>query len=199
MVDFQSRDTRKDERVDDESDTEEEMTDDEEVVAQSEGTAPAEEPGYAIVTVATNRTLSSDQPGAAVERAIQAAGETVVSRELIQPSYDGIQNAVTTMTERSDVAAVVTVGGTGVEPDDVAVDAVEALYEKRLPGFGELFRLLAHDERGTAVIGTRTTAGMINSIPVFAVPGTTDGALMATEQIIIHEAHSLREAAKSEE
>lgn len=203
MVDFQARDTRRDDdqderESDDTSDATDQQTDtDVEASAQTEDTNESES-GFAIVTVATDRTLQADQPGAAVQKAIESAEETVVTRELIQPSYDGIQNTVSTLTEREDVIAVVTVGGTGVEPDDVTVDAVEPLFEKRLPGFGELFRLLAHDDRGTSVIGTRTTAGMVSLIPVFVLPGTTDGALMGTQKIVLHEARPLRDAARAE-
>lgn len=203
MVDFQARDTRRDDdedkrASDDTSDETDQQADtDVEASAQTDDTDETE-PGFAIVTVATDRALQADQPGAAVQNAIESADETVVTRELIQPSYDGIQNTVSTLTEREDVIAVVTVGGTGVEPDDVTVDAVEPLFGKRLPGFGELFRLLSHDDRGTSVIGTRTTAGMVNLIPVFVLPGTPDGALMGTQKLVLHEARPLRDAARIE-
>jgi len=98
---------------------------------------------------------------------------------------------------RRDVGALVTVGGTGVEPDDVTVDALEPLFDKRLPGFGELFRILSHDHDGTAVVGTRATAGIIDAVPVFAVPGTVDGATRAVGEVVLPEAEGLADDARS--
>jgi len=193
MVDFQSREPRtqtddepEDEAPDAEGEPEEEQTE------QSATAAEADDGlAYAVVTVTAERSMAEDTQGDAVVEVLEDAGETVTTRDLIHPSYDGIQGTLTTLAERRDVDAVITIGGTGVEPDDVTIDALDRLYEKRLPGFGELFRRLAHDQHGTAVVGTRTTAGIVDGAPIFSVPGTIDGAILATEDIIIPEAPTL--------
>lgn len=201
MVDFQSRDTRggadSDETVDDEADPPEESeppdepADSPESADESADELDLSDLSYAVVTVTSDRTISEDAQGDVVVEAIEADGGTVTTRDLIQPSYDRVQSAIGRLTERSDVDVVVTIGGTGVEPDDVTIEALEPLFSKQLAGFGELFRLLAHEDNGSAVVGTRTTAGIVDAVPVFAVPGTIDGALLATDEIIIPETDSL--------
>ncbi|WP_336328181.1 MogA/MoaB family molybdenum cofactor biosynthesis protein [Halovenus sp. HT40] len=198
MVDFQSRESRthddedEDEDVDDESAESEDTPSSEGETEQS--TAEPEETdsiAYAVVTVTDDRSIDEDTQGNAIVEALENAGATVATRDLIQPSYDGIQSTLATLAERRDVDAVITIGGTGVEPDDVTVDALERLFEKRLPGFGELFRHLAYEQHGTTAVGTRATAGIVDGAPIFAVPGTIDGAILATEEIIVSEAPAL--------
>jgi molybdenum cofactor biosynthesis protein B len=127
---------------------------------------------YAVVTVDGERTLAEDAAGDAVVGGVEGAGGAVVTRELLDPSYDGVQAALDALVGRGDVDAVVTVGGTGVGPDDVTVDAASDLFGKHLPGFGEHLRALAREDGGTAAVRTRATAGMVDGVPVFCLPGT---------------------------
>ncbi len=205
MVDFQSRDTRR-ESYDDEDDGVEEdettagseETDDEQPAAETADQFDPATLRYAVVTVSAERSRAEDSQGDVVVDAIEDNGGVVSTRDLIRPSYDGVQSTVSALADRGDVDAIVTIGGTGIEPDDVTTDAVEPLFDKHLPGFGELFRLLAHEDRGSAVIGTRTTAGIIDAVPVFSIPGTVDAALLAVDEIVLPEAGQLVEDAKSD-
>ncbi|AKH98357.1 MogA/MoaB family molybdenum cofactor biosynthesis protein [Halanaeroarchaeum sulfurireducens] len=147
--------------------------------------------GVGIVTVTSSRSLDADPSGDAIESALSGAGHGVVTRELVRDSRDVIQSVVDNLVGRSDVDLVVTTGGTGVSPDDVTVEAVGPLFEKDLPGFGEVFRSLSYEEIGTKVVGTRTTAGIANGVPVFALPGSENAVTLATEEIILPEASHL--------
>jgi len=100
---------------------------------------------------------------------------------------------------RDDVDVVVTTGGTGVTPDDVTIEAVEPLFDKRLPGFGELFRTLSYDGIGTKVVGTRATAGIAEGVPVFCLPGSENAARLGTEEIVVAEASHLAGLARRED
>jgi molybdenum cofactor biosynthesis protein B len=229
MVDFQSRDTRRD--LDDEADDDGDEAPSEE--AETENAEPTETPEeesvaidgetteygpktlpYAVVTVADDRTIEADAAGAAVVDAIEHAGDAVATRELVSADYDGVQSTVGTLARRGDVAAIVTVGGVGVSPDDVTVDAVEPLFDKDLPGFGELYRVLSHDFDGTSVVRTRVTAGIVDGgstddagdgatdapagVPVFCLPDDTAGARRGVEQIVLEEAETIVEEAGTE-
>lgn len=147
--------------------------------------------GVAVVTVSSSRDLEDDPAGDAIEELLEDAGHEVVIRELVADSYDGVQDAVDRLGGRDDCDCVVTTGGTGVTPDDVTVGAVEPLFEKRLPGFGELFRSLSHEEIGTKVVGTRAVAGVVGSVPVFCLPGSENAARLGTGEIIVEEAPHL--------
>lgn len=138
----------------------------------------------AVVTVSSTRELEDDPAGDAIETALESVDHEVVIRELVRDNYDGIQTTVGHLADRTDVDCIVSTGGTGVSPDDYTVDAVEPLFDRTLPGFGELFRTLSREEIGTRVIATRATAGLITDVPVFCLPGSEAAARLGATEII---------------
>jgi len=145
----------------------------------------------AVVTVSSSRTLEDDPAGDAIAAAFESAGHEVAVRDVVEDDFDGLQSAVDRLADGGDVDVVVTTGGTGVTPDDVTVEAVGDLFEKELPGFGELFRRYSEDEIGTRVVGTRATAGIARGVPVFCLPGSENAARLGSEEIIVPEAPHL--------
>ncbi|WP_318568438.1 MogA/MoaB family molybdenum cofactor biosynthesis protein [Salinigranum marinum] len=137
--------------------------------------------GVAVLTVSSSRSLDDDPAGDAVSHAFESAGHEVVTRDLVGDDYDGVQSALGSLAKRDDVDAVVTSGGTGVTPDDVTVEAAERLFAKRLPGFGELFRRESYDEVGVMIVATRATAGIVENVPVFCLPGSENAARLGGE------------------
>ncbi|TKR26109.1 MogA/MoaB family molybdenum cofactor biosynthesis protein [Natronomonas salsuginis] len=158
-----------------------------------------DELGVAIVTVSSSRGIDEDAAGDAIASAIADAGHAVTVRELINDDFDTVQSIVDRLVNRGDTDCVVTTGGTGVTPDDVTVEAVTPLFDKRLPGFGELFRSLSRDEIGTRVVGTRATAGIADGAPVFCLPGSESAARLGAEAVIVEEAPHLAGLARREE
>ena len=141
----------------------------------------------AVVTVSSSRTADEDPAGDYVAAAFEAAGHGVAVRELIGDDYDSVQGTVDRLARRKDTDAVVTTGGTGVTPDDVTPEAVRGLFAKRLPGFGELFRRLSHEEVGTRTIGSRATAGVVSATPVFCLPGSENAVRLGVDEIVLPE------------
>jgi len=155
--------------------------------------------GIGIVTVSSSRGVEQDASGDAIAEGIEDAGHAVSVREVINDDYDSIQNTVDRLAKRGDTDCVVTTGGTGVTPDDVTIEATEPLFDKRLPGFGELFRSLSREEIGTKVVGTRATAGIVDGAPVFCLPGSENAVRLGTESIIVEEAPHLAGLARRDE
>ena len=147
--------------------------------------------GVAVFTVSTSRSLDEDPAGDVIASAFESADHAVAVREVVPDDYDTLQSRVDAVVDRDDVEVVVTTGGTGVTPDDVTVEAVDDLFEKTLPGFGELFRRYSEDEIGTRVVGTRATAGIVHGVPVFCIPGSENAARLGSEEIIVPEAPHL--------
>jgi len=145
----------------------------------------------AVVTVSSTRSLDDDPSGDTIQSVVERAGHEVVTRDLLRDDLDGVQRAMLTLTGRDDVDVVVTSGGTGVTPDDVTVEAVRPLFDRELPGFGELFRLLSYEEIGTRAIASRATAGMVEGVAVFCLPGSEAGARLGTEELVVEEAAHL--------
>jgi molybdenum cofactor biosynthesis protein B len=203
MVDFQSRDTSRGEVADaDEPQTPDGTGGDAETQPAEpeppETDAPEDDAndvlGFAVVTVGSERSVDDDPAGDAVVSAVDDVGE-VVSRDVIDDRYDGVQSTAGRLAERGDVDVIVTVGGTGVEPDDVTVEAVEPLLDKRLPGVGELVRRHCAEHGGTAAIRTRSMGGTFDGVPVFCLPGDPDLAQVAAVEIVVPEAEPLAELA----
>jgi len=184
MVDFQSRDTQ---RGRDEEPAAAESGDRDD--ADDDGSAP--ERGIAVVSIGGGRTIEDDEAGDAVVETVDAAGEAVVTRELIDASFDGVQTTVDALVDRRDVYGVVTTGSTGVEPDDVTIEAVEPMLDKELPGFGELVRRSCYEAAGSAVIRTRTTAGVLDGVACFCLPGDADVVRRSVRDIVVPEAETL--------
>ena len=150
-----------------------------------------EQLGVAVVTVSSSRDLDHDPSGDAIQSLVEGDGHSVVARDLVADDLDGVQRTVLALTGREDVDVVVTTGGTGVTPDDVTVEAVRPLFEKKLPGFGELFRILSYEEVGTRAMGSRATAGISEGVPVFCLPGSEDAVRTGLEELILTEAPHL--------
>lgn len=220
MVDFQSRDTRRSLGGDDEDeeeggDAEGETAPDSEAADPAEGTDGATATGaagegetdgeasdaaavpegmtYALVTVGS--PAGNIDPADAAVPALDGAEASVVTRRSVEASLDPVQSTVGDLAERPDVAAVVTFGGVGVGPDDVTPGAVEPLFDKRMDGFGELYRVLAHEREGTAVVRARVTAGLVGPVPVFCLPGDPDAARHGLEGLVLAEAEAVVEEA----
>ena len=226
MVDFQSRDTRRDASGDDEDEAEAEAETEADSGTEAETAEPAgsgseaagqdhseaaahdhsaghhhadaEELGVAVVTVSTSRSLDDDPSGDAIEDLVEGDGHEVVAHDLVADDLDGIQRAMLALTGREDVDIVITTGGTGVTPDDVTVEAVEPLFDKGLPGFGELFRIRSYEEVGTRALGSRATAGVSEGVPVFCLPGSENAVRTAIEELVLAEAPHLVGLARGE-
>lgn len=147
--------------------------------------------GVGVVTVSSTRSLSDDSSGDAIQSILEAEDHAVVTRELVPDDYDRVQGIVDRLTDRDDVDLVVTTGGTGVTPDDVTPEAVRALFDRELPGFGELFRSKSTAEVGTKAMLSRAVGGVVDGVPVFCLPGSENAVRLGTTELIVPEATHL--------
>jgi len=136
-----------------------------------------------VVTVSSSRTLDDDPGGDAIEAACADAGHDVVTRTLVGDDAPDIADAVAdAMDAGADV--VVTTGGTGLTDDDVTVEALSALFDREIPGFGELFRYRSYEEVGPMAMASRATAGAVDDRLVFCLPGSENAARLGSEELI---------------
>jgi molybdenum cofactor biosynthesis protein B len=156
-------------------------------------------PSVAVVTVSSSRTAEDDPAGDAIKSILEAVDHRIVARDLVSDERDAIQSLVEEYAGDSRIDAIITTGGTGITSDDVTVEAVSSLFSKDLPGFGELFRQLSYEEIGTRVVGTRATAGVVDSVPVFCLPGSENAARLGTDEIIVNEVSHLAGLAQRED
>ena len=141
----------------------------------------------AVLTVSSSRSLEDDASGDWLVDAFEDAGHEVAVRELVGDDFETVQATVDRLVRRGDTDAVITTGGTGVTPDDVTPEAVAPLFEKTLPGFGELFRRRSYEEVGTRTVGSRATAGIADGTVVCCLPGSKNAVRLGAEAILLPE------------
>lgn len=147
-----------------------------------------------VLTVSDTRTAANDESGDAAAAILAAAGHVVVRREIVPDEPGRIQEVVLSWLADSDCDAVITNGGTGIASRDRTCEAVSELLDRRLDGFGELFRMLSWSQVGSAAMLSRAVAGIARGKPLFAVPGSPAAVRLAVERLIAPElAHLLSE------
>lgn len=137
----------------------------------------------AVVTVSSSRTLADDPGGDVIESTLTEAGHAVTDRSLAPDDRVAIADAVTSALE-AGADVVVTTGGTGLTDDDVTVDALAPLFDREIPGFGELFRYVSFEEVGPMAMASRATAGVVADRLVFCLPGSENAARTGSEELV---------------
>lgn len=141
----------------------------------------------AVLTVSDTRGLAEDRSGQTLVSRIEAAGHLVADRKIVKDEIADIQEILKSWIRSDDVDVVISTGGTGVTGRDVTPEAFTALYEKEIPGFGELFRMLSYQKIGTSTIQSRATAGVSKGTYLFALPGSTGAVKDAWDDILVHQ------------
>jgi molybdenum cofactor biosynthesis protein B len=138
-----------------------------------------------VITASDTRTPENDTSGQLIREALSAAGHEVTHYQIVKDEPVQITKLVQGFAAACEVLIIN--GGTGIAQRDRTFEAVDALLEKRLPGFGELFRMLSYEEIGAAAMLSRATAGIYHNTLVFSVPGSSAAVKLALEKLIIAE------------
>ena len=153
--------------------------------------------GCFVLTVSDTKTAETDTSGAVIRELLAAAGHRVVESRIVRDEPRDVARIVREACTRGDVQAVLLTGGTGITSRDSTFEAVEALLDKRLPGFGELFRMLSFQEIGAAAMLSRAQMGLHARRIVVSLPGSPNACRLALEKLLIPElGHLLREASR---
>jgi len=148
---------------------------------------------FAVITVSDSRSEAEDESGRLIQDRLQLAGHRLSSYRLLRNDVVAIQQEVMRLIE-ARVGCIVITGGTGLSRRDLTVEAVTPLLDKRLDGFGELFRALSFQEVGSAAVMSRASAGTSRGTLIFCLPGSAKAVTLALEQLILPELkHLIRE------
>lgn len=140
----------------------------------------------AVITVSDTRTPATDASGTLLKSRLEAGGHRVLSYQILPDEPDRIRDRVRSFAE-AGVEAVLLTGGTGIAPRDTTYEAVVGLLDKRLDGFGELFRSLSYREIGAAAMLSRAVAGTVRATVVFLMPGSTAACELAADRLVLPE------------
>jgi molybdenum cofactor biosynthesis protein B len=148
-----------------------------------------------VLTISDTRTETNDSSGDAIASALAARGHVVSGRRIVPDDPDTVRSAVQQQSAAAQV--IITTGGTGITARDSTYEAIAALLEKRLDGFGELFRMLSYEQIGSAAMLSRACAGSLGRTAIFSLPGSEPAVRLAMEKLILPEiGHVVRELAR---
>jgi len=150
-----------------------------------------------ILTISDTRTEATDTSGRAIFDLLWAGGHQVTGRKLVRDEPDEVRQAIQAQLDNADVQVIITTGGTGITSRDTTYEAIDALLDKRLEGFGELFRMLSYEEIGSAAMMSRACAGLARGKVIISLPGSENAVRLAMTRLILPElGHLVREASR---
>ena len=150
-----------------------------------------------VLTISDSRTEATDTSGRVIQDLLSGNGHQVTGRQILPDDPARVRAALRAQLANPDVQAILTTGGTGISSRDHSYEAIDSLLEKRLVGFGELFRALSYQEIGAAAILSRACAGTSHGKVILSVPGSEHAVRLAMTKLILPElGHLVREAAR---
>lgn len=142
---------------------------------------------FALLTVSDTRTAANDASGNALRELVTAAGHRVHAAAIVRDEPPAVRQQVLAWADDPECDAIVSSGGTGLSARDHTVEAVASLFDVKIDGFGELFRLLSFEEIGSAAMLSRAAAGVVRGTPVFLLPGSPGAVTLAMKRLVLPE------------
>jgi len=151
----------------------------------------------AVLTISDTRTELDDESGRLIRQKLIDSGHQVTSYCILKDEADPIEKKIHELLREEELQVIIANGGTGVSRRDITVETVYPMLEKKLDGFGELFRSLTYQEIGTGSIMSRAIAGVARGKVIICLPGSPEATNLAMDKIILPEiGHMVREATR---
>ena len=154
-------------------------------MARIDETRPFLPVAIAVLTVSDTRGPGNDTSGDALAERITRAGHRLAARALERDDTGAIAARLTGWIDDPAIDVVITTGGTGITGRDVTPEAFERVLEKRIEGFGELFRMLSYQKIGTSTMQSRAIGGVARGTYLFALPGSTGAVKDGWDDILV--------------
>ena len=138
----------------------------------------------AILTISDTRNFDNDKSGSILRKLVDDSGHTCILRDIVKDERIELLSLFNKWTNNKNLDVIITTGGTGLTGRDITVDVLETYFDKKIDGFGELFRYISYKKIGTSTIQSRAIAGTKNGKYIFCLPGSTTACKDAWEEIL---------------
>ena len=151
----------------------------------------------AVLIISDTRREEDDESGRLIRQKLGQSGHRVIDYAILKNEAPAVKKKINELLGQAELQVIITSGGTGASHRDITVETISPILEKKLDGFGELFRFLTYQEIGTASIMSRAIAGVAGGKIILCFPGSLEAANLAMEKIILPElGHLVREATR---
>jgi molybdenum cofactor biosynthesis protein B len=143
--------------------------------------------GCMVITCSDTRTPETDTSGQLIRKLLEGRNYTVIAYYVVKDEPGQILFRIAQGAANDAIQAIIVNGGTGISRRDSTFEAVDGILEKRLSGFGEIFRVLTYQEIGSSAMMSRATAGIVKGRMLFSIPGSENAVRLAMEKLILPE------------
>jgi molybdenum cofactor biosynthesis protein B len=151
----------------------------------------------AVLTISDSRTEQDDESGKLLREKLSQNGHKVLAYAILKNDAVAIRRKIEELLKLADLQVIITSGGTGISHRDITIEIISPILNKKLDGFGELFRFLTYQEIGTGSMMSRAMAGVVGGKVIICLPGSLGAVTLALDKIILPEiGHMVREATR---
>ncbi|MFO0574440.1 MAG: MogA/MoaB family molybdenum cofactor biosynthesis protein [Polyangia bacterium] len=144
------------------------------------------------LTVSDTRTPDNDEGGRLIRERIAAAGHTLTGHAIVKDDPEAVREVIRRLAAERGADVLITTGGTGISGRDNTYEAVAGLLDKRIDGFGELFRMLSYQDIGSPAMLSRAVAGLHKGLVIFTLPGSPSAVRLGLDKLIVPELGHLK-------
>ena len=141
----------------------------------------------ALLTVTDTRNIKTDKSGGILTNKIKEANHNLVDRKICKDNKKDIKKIIKIWLKKKKIDVIITTGGTGLTGRDITPEAIDEIADKKIPGFGEIFRYISLKTVGTSSIQSRACAVLAKGKYIFALPGSSGGVTDAWDKILVHQ------------
>lgn len=143
-----------------------------------------------ILTISSSRNLSNDKSGNTLEDRVKGFGHELFDRKIVTDDKESIKEIITRWSSNESINVIITTGGTGLTETDVTPEALEEIFEKKIPGFSIIFHKISFEKIKTSTIQSRATAGILMQTLIFALPGSPNAVKDGWDDILKYQLDS---------
>ena len=143
-----------------------------------------------ILTISSSRNLSNDKSGNTLEGRVKGFGHELFDRIIVTDDKESIKEIITRWSSNESINVIITTGGTGLTETDVTPEALEEIFEKKIPGFSIIFHKISFEKIKTSTIQSRATAGILMQTLIFALPGSPNAVKDGWDDILKYQLDS---------